>query len=141
MAADDGSEASGVTLLRSALAAFNNGDLDACAEFLAPEFIANIPGLPEPAIGREAWKQNAQMLLDAFPDMKMDIQDVFGSGDRAALRLTFRGTHKNAFLGIPATGREVAFSSVELYRVEGDLLAEEWVAPDIASLMGQITAP
>ncbi len=141
MASNEKTEAKGVTLLRTALEAFNKGDLEGCSEFLAPDFIANIPGAAEPAIGREAWKQNARMLLDAFPDMKMEIQDVFGEGDRAALRLTFRGTHKNPFLGIPATGREVAFSSVELYRVEGDLLAEEWVAPDIASLMGQITAP
>ena len=135
------SEAIGVTLLRRALDAFNKGDLEACTEFLAPDFIANVAGAPGPNIGREAWKQNAQVLLDAFPDIKMEIQDVFGSGDRAALRLTFRGTHKNPFLGIPATGKEVAFSSVELYRVEDDLLAEEWVAPDVASLMGQITAP
>ena len=131
----------GVALLRDTLDAFNRGDVDACLELLIPDFIQNIPGLPEPIIGRDFWKQNVVMFRGAFPDLKIEIDDIFGVGDRVAVRLTFRGTHTGAFLGVEPTNREVAFTSIELYRVEGDKLAEEWVSPDIQSLMGQIGAP
>lgn len=55
------------------------------------------------------------------------------------MRLTFSGTHSGEFLGIAPTGREVSFTSVELYRVEGDKIEEERVSPDIQSLMAQIS--
>ena len=131
----------GVEVLRRSFEAFNRGDIDACVAFLVPDFVANIPGAAEPARGREVWKQNALVFRDAFPDIRVEIDDIFGAGDRVAVRLTFRGTHRGSFLGIPATGRRVSFSSVEIYRVEGDQLAEEWVSPDVATLMGQISGP
>lgn len=131
----------GVELLRRSFQAFNRGDIDSCVPILSPEFVANIPGLPEPQRGRDAWKQNALMFREAFPDLNAAIGDIFGVGDRVAVRLTFRGTHEGPFLGVEPTGRQVAFTSVELYRVSGDYIAEEWVSPDINSLMTQITAP
>jgi hypothetical protein len=48
-----------------------------------------------------------------------------------AVRLSLRGTHRGSFQGIPATGRPVAFTRIEIYRVSGDRLAEEWVSPDV----------
>ena len=140
MARNGETAAAGIELLRRSFDAFNRGDIDACVEVLAPDFIANIPGAPEPGRGRDAWKQNALMFREAFPDLQIEIDDIFGAGDKVAVRLMFRGTHTGPFLGIAATGREVAFSSVEIYRVENGLLAEEWVSPDVTSLMGQIGA-
>ena len=140
MARNGETAAAGIELLRRSFDAFNRGDIDACVEVLAPDFIANIPGAPEPGRGRDAWKQNALMFREAFPDLQIEIDDIFGAGDKVAVRLMFKGTHTGPFLGIGATGREVAFSSVEIYRVEDGLLAEEWVSPDVTSLMGQIGA-
>ncbi len=127
-------------LLRRAFETLNTGDLEAAAEFLLPDLIQNLPGLPEPLIGRDIWTANTQMFLAAFPDLNVTIDDIFGEDDKVAMRLTFRGTHTGDFLGNAATGREVSFKSVELYRVEGDKIAEEWVSPDINSLMGQIAS-
>ena len=129
----------GVELLQRSFEALNRGDLDASVEALAPEFIANLPGAPEPSRGRDLWKQNTQMFLDAFPDLHVSIDDIFGVGDKVAVRLSFQGTHRGDFLGIPSTGRQVSFTSIELYRVSDDVLAEEWVSPDINALLGQIS--
>lgn len=132
-------ETAGQDLLRRAFDTFNTGDLDACVELLTPGFIANVAGAPEPGIGRDAWKQNALMFREAFADLQVKIEDIFGGGDRVAVRLTFQGTHTGPFFGMPATGRTVAFSSVEIYRVEDGLLAEEWVSPDVTTLLRQIS--
>lgn len=129
-----------VELVRRSFEVFNRGDIDTCVGLLTPDFVANIAGAPEPSVGRDPWKQNALMFRAAFPDLRAEIQDIFGVGARVAVRLTFRGTHRGAFFGMPATGREVVFSSVEIYRVAGDHIAEEWVSPDITSLMGQLGA-
>lgn len=130
-----------IALLRAAYETLQSGDLDASGEFLTENFIANLPGLPEPVHGREIWKMGAQAMLEGFPDLRIDIEDIFGVEDRVAVRARLSGTHAGPFQGIPPTGRKVSFTSIEMYRMEGDKIAEEWVAPDMMGLMQQISEP
>ncbi|MDV5149790.1 ester cyclase [Streptomyces sp. SBC-4] len=127
------------TLLRTAYQAVESGDLDAAEHMLTENFIANVPGHPEPLVGRDVWRLGTQAMKDAFPDLKINVQDIFGVGDMVTVLLHFEGTHQGAFQQIEATGRQVRFGSIEVYRIEGDRIAEEWVAPDMLSLMQQIS--
>lgn len=127
-----------LALLHTAYGMMAGGDLDACVEVLAEDFIANVPGAPEPLHGRETWRLGAQTMLEAFPDLKITVEEMFGVNDKVAVRAHFRGTHQGVFQGLPATGRSVSFRSIEMYRIEGGKIAEEWVAPDLISLMQQI---
>ncbi|WP_327350681.1 ester cyclase [Streptomyces sp. NBC_01304] len=126
-------------LLRTAYKLVESGDLEAAAGMLTEDFIANVPGVPDPLLGREVWRLGTQTMLDAFPDLKITVQDMFGVDDKVVVRVHFRGTHRGDFQGIAATGREVSYRSIEIYRIEGDKIAEEWVAPDLISLFGQIS--
>jgi steroid delta-isomerase-like uncharacterized protein len=128
-----------VTVVRTAFEKLRSGDLDACAALLTENFIVNLPGLPEPLHGREIWKFGAQAMLDGFPDLDVTVEDVFGAGDRVAVRAHFSGTHTGTFQDVPATHRQVTFTSIDIYRIEGGLIAEEWVSPDMMGLMQQIS--
>ncbi|MCX5599233.1 ester cyclase [Streptomyces phaeochromogenes] len=128
-----------LALLRTAYKTLEHGDLDACVELLTENFIANVPGVPDPLHGPQIWRLGAQAMWEGFPDLQISVEDMFGAGDKVAVRVHFRGTHRGTFQGIPATDRQVSFRSVELYRIEGDRIAEEWVAPDMISLMQQIS--
>ncbi|MGW7041990.1 ester cyclase [Streptomyces avermitilis] len=128
-------------LLRTAYQRLQSGDLDACVELLTENFIANVPGTPDPLHGREVWRLGAQAMLEGFPDIQVDVEDMFSVRDKVAVRVHFRGTHQGTFQGVAATHRPVSFRSLELYRIEGDKIAEEWVAPDLISLMQQISPP
>ena len=128
-----------VKLVRGTFEALNAGDVDACLARIAPDFLMNLAGSPDQRRGREEWREGLQLMRRAFPDIKAQIDDVFGSGDRVAVRLTFTGTHSGDFLGITATGRRVEYQSHEFYRVENGLLAEEWICSDMASLFQQIS--
>jgi steroid delta-isomerase-like uncharacterized protein len=130
-----------IALLRRGFELVQSRDLPASAELLTEDFIANLPGLPEPVRGREIWTLGVQAMWQGFPDLRIEIADIFGAGDRVAVRLRFSGTHDGEFEGVPATHRPVNFTSVEIYRFEGDRIAEEWVSPDMLGLMQQITAP
>ncbi|MDI3424030.1 ester cyclase [Streptomyces luteolus] len=131
--------AENMALLRAAYASVERGDLDASVEMLTENFIANVPAVPEPLHGREIWRSGTQAMLDAFPDLRITVEDMFGVGDKIVVRAGFRGTHRGDFQGVPATNREVSFRSIEIYRFEGAKIAEEWVAPDMLSLMRQIS--
>jgi steroid delta-isomerase-like uncharacterized protein len=133
-----------VELMRKAYkTVFSEASPETCAALLTPDFIINLAGMPYQMRGRDAWMQNLAVMRKAFPDAQAEIEDIFGTGDRVAVRLTIRGTHTGEFVGIPATGRTVEYTSIEHYRVSGDLIAEEWICSDMLTLMRQIgdTAP
>ena len=128
-----------VHLVRAGFEALNAGDLDACVELTSPDLIINFAELREPLHGRDIWRQGAAMFRRAFPDLHAEIEDIFGSGDRVAVRLSMSGTHRGEYLGIPATGRPVSYVSHEFYRVQDGLIAEEWICSDMAGLLRQIS--
>src|SRR5690242_12458403 len=88
-----------VELVRRSFELFNRGDIDTCVGLLTPDFVANVAAAPGPSVGRDPWKQNALMFREAFPDLRAEIEDIFGVRDRVAVRLTFRGTHRGTFFG------------------------------------------
>jgi hypothetical protein len=55
--------------------------------------------------------------VEAFPDLRLTVEDIFSGGNMVAARVAFRGTHRGEFQGIPPTGKEVAFSSIEIDRM------------------------
>nr|WSZ95746.1 ester cyclase [Streptomyces sp. NBC_00857] len=128
-----------MALLRAAYRSVENDDLDEAARMLTENFIANVPGCPDPLHGREIWYQGTKIMKDAFPDLKINVQDMFGVGDKVTVLVHFQGTHQGTFQQFEATGRQVGYRSIEVYRFEGDRIAEEWVAPDMLSLMQQIS--
>lgn len=85
--------------------------------------------------GASAWVGHAQMLLGAIPDVRLEIEDVFGGDDRVAIRLRVTGTHQGEFLGIRPTGQQIDYQSSEIYRFRGGLIAEEWICSDTLTLL------
>ena len=116
----------------------NAGDIDGFGRQLADDFVERdeIPGLPPT---KEGVVQYFRLLLAAFPDMKMDVQDSFASGDKAVARLRLSGTHQGEFMGIPATGKSAAVNLIDITRFGDDGLAREhWGVADLLALMQQL---
>jgi steroid delta-isomerase-like uncharacterized protein len=139
MTTQETTTAANVALLRSTLDAFNAGDFDSCVARLSPDFVMNVAGLPQRR-GADVWRQGADVIRRSFPDLHAQIDDVVAESDRVALRLTFRGTHKAEFLGIPATGRTIEYVSHEFYKIADGVFTEEWICSDMATMHAQLTA-
>ena len=74
----------------------------------------------------------------AFPDIKVDILDVFEAGDRVAARWTFSGTNTGPLGEMPATNKTVTVQSMIISRVRDGKLAESWVVDDAMGMMQQL---
>lgn len=59
-----------------------------------------------------------------FPDIHFTIEDMIAEADDVIVRLTIRGTHGGAFLGIAPTGKQVAFVGIQRMRFEEGKIAE-----------------
>ena len=67
-------------------------------------------------------KRTAQI----FPDMQVEILDMIEEHEKIAVRVCFTGTHSAGFCGVPATGREISFEALEIFRMENGKIAESW---------------
>jgi predicted ester cyclase len=129
-----------IRLMRNAFEAMGRKDLDACVGLLAPDFTINLAGAPYPMRGARAWRRNAETLFSAFPDIRIEVEDVFAAADKVAVRARLSGAHTGEFLGNRPTGRRIDYLSNELYRIADGKVAEEWICSDTLTLMTQIGA-
>ena len=53
----------------------------------------------------EQAKQFFGMVLHAFSDLHAEVHNVIAEGNLVAARVTYTATHRDEFVGIPATGR------------------------------------
>jgi steroid delta-isomerase-like uncharacterized protein len=120
-------------------AAFNQHDLDAAAAFLAPDWVGHWAGLPE-GCGADGFKRLAGLYLTAFPDMRITVEDALADGDKLARRVSWTGTHRGPFLGVPATGRRVRGQGIVILRIANGKIAEEWELSDLLGLLQQLGA-
>jgi predicted ester cyclase len=74
-----------IALMRNAFAALGRRDF-AAAEFLSPDFIINLAGVPHQMHGRRTWRRNAEAFFNAFPDIQLETQDMFATDDNVAVR-------------------------------------------------------
>jgi predicted ester cyclase len=76
----------------------------------------------------------------AFPDGHFEIHEVIAAHPKYTVRTTARGTHKAAFLGKEATGKSIAFNTIDVHEVEGDTIRRSWHIEDFASFFSQVEA-
>lgn len=74
----------------------------------------------------------------AFPDLKMTIEQQVAEGPWVATRVTYRGTHRGEFAGVPATGRRVEYSGTAMDRLENGKVVEMWHTVNMHLLLRQI---
>ncbi len=77
-------------------------------------------------------------MRNAFPDIHVALDDELAVGDKAVVRFTISGTQQGEYLGIPATGKKVAFSGITIYRFAGGKIAEFWMQVDSMGMMQQL---
>lgn len=118
---------------------WDNGNLDALRDFLAPDYRRHAsPTLPP--LDLEAQIERLTGFRKAFPDISLTVEDVTAADDRIAFRSTLRGTHEGELAGLPPTGRQITVGLVDLIRVEEGRFAEQWGGPDMADLFRQLGA-
>lgn len=113
----------------------NNHNYDGMDELFTPSFVDNNPAWG--AAGLDTLKEILKSAHSAL-DMKITLEDIFGVEDKVTVRITLNGKHTGTFLDVPATGKPVSWTSIEIMRFENGKIAERWVQADTAGLMQQL---
>lgn len=99
----------------------NGRDLSVCGRLLASDYVDHdaAPSTPPGPAAVEAFV--AGFLAD-YPDLRVSIEDILAEGDRAAVRVTWRGTHRTS-------GEPLRQMGILILRLnEAGQLAERWSA-------------
>jgi steroid delta-isomerase-like uncharacterized protein len=126
-------------VVRRWVEAFNEGNLDAVDDLLSDSYVRHDPNSPE-VRGPEEEKQLIAMYRAAFPDLRFTVEDMVAEEDKVATRLGISATHEGELLGIPPTQQRLSFTAMEIYRLEGGKIDEQWVNVDTLGMMQQIGA-
>ena len=116
------------------------GDVDGFGDLLADDFIEHeeTPGLAPTKDGVKAF---FRMYISAFPDLRMEVQDVLSSGDKVVARTKATGTHQAEFMGMAATGKSFGVKLIDIMRFGDDgLVHEHWGVFDALAMMQQLGA-
>jgi steroid delta-isomerase-like uncharacterized protein len=116
------------------------GDIDGFGEHVADGFVEHeeTPGFER---SKEGVIQMFHMYRAAFPDLRMEAEDVLVSGDKVVARARATGTHQGEFMGMPATGARVEVQLIDIMRFDGTgRVCEHWGVADMLSLLQQLGA-
>ena len=119
---------------------WSQGKLAVVDELTAPDFVRHSTTTPGGVRGHAALKAYVTRNRAAFQDFQVTVDDVFAAGEKVAVRWTGRGIHRGEYGGIAPTDTRVSVTGINILRLAGGKLAEEWMNFDALGLQQQLRA-
>jgi predicted ester cyclase len=79
-----------------------------------------------------------QAFLSAFPDVKVDLQQILAEGNIVVEQNKVSATQKGIFNGVKATNKKVYWTEIHIYRLENGKIIENWPAVNFERILMQI---
>lgn len=121
---------------------FSNDQFDQTLELVGDDIIAEAYALGATFKGKDAFMQFMMGFKSAFPDLRIQHQNIISNGNRVAVEFIAHGTHTGDLQtpngAIPPTGKPVTFIVSEFLTWENGKLKSVHNYQDIASIMRQI---
>jgi steroid delta-isomerase-like uncharacterized protein len=117
---------------------WNQGRLDVLDELLTGDYRNHTPSTVDPPPGPTGLKPIVAAMRRAFPDLHYAIERMVVAADAVAAQVTLTGTHRGDLFGLPATGRPVRVTQMNIERLRDGRIAEHWRVTDELALMRQL---
>lgn len=102
-------------------------------ELMAPEAVGHVES--GTVIGSGPFKEYRAALLNAFPDLRISVEDAISNEDSVVVRWRVTATHLGDGLGMAATGRPVSFGGMTWFRISDGRAVEGWDAWNMGGLL------
>ncbi len=110
--------------------------------------VVDLEGYTENCLGLTGWttgfdvaiRNYRKNILSAFSDMQTTDVDIVEGQDAVAIGTRIEATHVGEFLGVPATGRRIAWDLVAIVHVRDGRVIGQWAQPDLWGIHRQLTA-
>jgi len=117
----------------------NQNRMDRADKLVVEDFVEVDP-LPGQRQGRDGLKEVLGMMRAAFPDIHWVAEEMVAEGDTVVTRFTWSGTHRGAFLGVPATGKGISVKGVVIDQLLNGKMSKSRILMDSLGMMQQLGA-
>lgn len=112
----------------------NHGDTAVLAEVIDENFLDHGETMFGESQGRENLRKSVEGVHQILPDLGVSVDHMIAEGDMVGVRGTMRCRHTGAFLGVPATGRELVWKGNAIFKVVNGKIVERWFNSDSISI-------
>jgi len=122
--------------------AWSKGRFDSLDALMTPDFVSHDP--VEPTRGLTQFTEAVRKYRTTFPDLRLDIEEMFSAGERVVARWRATGTQRGPLEGLPPTGRRVVITGISILRFAGERACEtfdNWDALGMMQQLGAVTLP
>ncbi len=115
---------------------FIHHDTSRLDDYMRDDYIQHNPDCPQ---GKAGFVEFFDVIFRALPDFRYTVKAVVAEGNTVMAWCTTSGTHTGSdFLGQVATGNQVSFDVVDIFRMEGGKIAEHWDVADTFTFFSQL---
>jgi len=131
-------EEGNIEYAKQQIAALDAHDIESYLSRIDDSYVGHSETASGPIRGREGVRQNLQMLLTAFPDLHIEVEQIIASGDSVVVRTRATGTHKGNFAGIPPTNKSIEVHGCNVIELRNGKAIKGRLYSDNASLFQQL---
>jgi steroid delta-isomerase-like uncharacterized protein len=117
---------------------WNQKKLDQLDDLLTQDYIWHEPSTISDLQGIQRAKKFLSDYFIAFPDYRVEINDMIAEADKVAVRWTGYGTHQGPLKGIPATGKSIMIPGISIFRMSQGKCSEYWTSLDNFLLLSEL---
>ncbi len=118
----------------------NTGDIALGQSIISPDVVFYAPTSPEPMRGFQGYTAVLDMMRGAMPDVSWKAEEFIAEGDKVMVRFTMTGTQTNPLMGMPASGKKICVTAMNIYEFKDGKIVREHGLPDLFSLLVQLGA-
>jgi steroid delta-isomerase-like uncharacterized protein len=119
---------------------WNKRKLEVMDQLISPSHALQEPMVSGSQVGPELYKRRVVELTTAFPDLSITIEDMISEREKLVVSWIFSGTHKGAFMEIPATGRKICVEGITIHHIRNGKILDSYARWDVLGLMRQVGA-
>lgn len=124
--------------LSAARESWNAGDLDGYLALYADD--VRLHGYSPEPMNKAQVRAFYEGVFAAFDTPRLDFHEVLWDGDACAIRFTMMGRHVAEFMGVAATGIEIAQPGITIMHFDGERVIERFSQADMLGVLVQIGA-
>lgn len=116
----------------------NSGDRSIGEKIISPDVIFHAPTSEKPLRGIDSYMVVLDMMRGAMPDVRWMVEETIAEDDKVMVRFTMCGTQTNPFMGMPATGKVVRVTAMNIYQLHDGMIVREHGLPDLFYMLVQL---
>ena len=131
-------EKDNIQLAEKQIAALNARDLDQYLSRIDDSYVGESETAPGPIRGRDGVRKNMEMIFNAFPDLRIEVEQIIASGDQVVTQVRATGTHKGTFAGIAPTNKSIVMQGCSVVEIRNGKAIRGRMYADNANLFQQL---